>query len=129
MMRNVVCWLLILGGFAYLLVGCADVYRSLGMTDEEAVEQQGKDTVEIIKAIESGREVFWQAATAIVTGLGAVISAVLAKWLGTEKKVSGAAISAVVRDGNGDVLKLLRAEAAAQGVGKTMANRIDAATV
>ena len=87
-----------------------------------------KDQAETIRFIETNRELFWQIATVATAGVGTILSALLARWVGVERKISGAIIAGVESADNGDVKKAVQAKAVAAGVEGKLAKRVKAIT-
>ncbi len=82
---------LTLGTF-FLLTGCAQLYRTIGMNENQIADQVQKDQTVIAKIIDTTRTTTTEIITSALAGLGAIVSGFLAKWLGTEKKITKAMI-------------------------------------
>ncbi len=126
--RNFIAWTLIVLGCVLSGIGCAGVYKGLGLSDPQVKDLVEKDQAETIRFIETNRELFWQIATVATAGVGTILSALLARWVGVERKISGAIIAGVESADNGDVKKAVQAKAVAAGVEGKLAKRVKAIT-
>lgn len=112
----------------FATVGCAGVYKAIGLTQEQTAEQVGEDQVMYVRLIEQGRGVFWQVATAVLGGLGTVATGVLGKYLHTERKITKAAILGIERNDGKDVKGAVKDAAKKLGVTQPLAKRVDKIT-
>lgn len=126
--HNVAAWLLIFVGMIFVLIGCENVYRWFGFTEEQVAEQTAKDAAAVEDVVEHGREIGWQIATTVIAGVGAVVSGLLGKWLGTERKISRAVIAGVEAADKQNVKEAIKREALSLGVESKLHKRVEALT-
>lgn len=134
----------------FLLLGCAAMLRKTGIDQAEAdrlaaiAEQNlaaaAAEAVHNIKTgIDRGHDIksiavkttspfAWKLATIGASTIGAVLSGLLAKWLGTEKKMLAATITGIEHNPTGNVKESVEARATARGVEKQLHRRVQALT-
>lgn len=115
-------------GSLFTLAGCAGMYRILGMSDEQATVQVQKDQEIIIKTVETVRDTTNELIATALAGLGAIASGFLAKWLGTERKMTKALIIGVEGSDPETVKDNIRTQAVKAGVQKQLDHRVQALT-
>lgn len=115
-------------GLCFVLIGCAEVYRAAGMSDEQAAEQIDRDREALLEAAGPASALAWQLATAGVSAVGAILTALLGKWLGDERKLSAAVIHGVERSAKGNVKQTVQATAETAGVQEKLAKRVQKLT-
>lgn len=142
--------LLIVLSLAFVVVGCASLYRTLGLSEDTAEEQAAldqaalqdavKDAVDQVQAdlaagqdlktvaVKAGSAFAWQIATVLVSGIGAVISGFLAKWLKTERKITAAVVTGVEKADKSEIKESIQREAIAAGVEPVLHKRVKALT-
>lgn len=120
--RIYLCLMIITGLF--LVVGCGSFYKILGVPPAEVDKLVQDDSLRTLQAVQEGRTIFWQAATAVMSSLGAVVSVLLGKYLQVERKMSKAMIMGIEKvEGNtvkGEVAK----QAARYGVDDSLKKRV-----
>jgi NAD/NADP transhydrogenase beta subunit len=109
-------------------VSCTSFYKTLGFSDAAAAVQAAKDANAIAAAVDQGRDIFWQLATALIGTAGTVLSVLMAKWLNTEKKLTAAIIGGVEQADNSNVKASIQNIATAAGVEKLLKTRVDSLT-
>lgn len=134
----------------FVLIGCASLFRSAGLTDQQAAEQtaqlqtalQGAATAAIADiqtglqeghdlktiAVKTSSAFIWKIIAAAGASLGIVLNGLLARWLGTEKKMTRAMIAAVEKTPNNNVKESIKAEAQLAGVEPQLHRRVQALT-
>lgn len=136
--------------FLFVLVGCANLFRSAGLTDQQAAEQtaqlkaalknattaaiadvqtglaEGHDLKTI--ALKTTSSFLWKIIAATGATVGVVLNGLLAKWLSTEKKITQAIITGVESNPAGDVKESIQAKATALGVEHQLHKRVLALT-
>lgn len=118
----------ILVGILFCLAGCAQLYKLAGLTEEQTNEQLAADQETIIRTITQVRTTAADIITTALAGLGAISSGFLAKWLGTERKITKALITGVEANPTGDVKESIQAKATAAGVENKLHARVKALT-
>jgi len=118
-------WLCLIVVFAcFLVVGCGSLYKLIGVPQSEIDKLVEDDSVRTLHVVQEGRTMFWQAATAIMGSLGAVASALLGKYLHTERQVSKAVILGVENSGGNDVKTSVAKAAERLEVSQPLAKRV-----
>lgn len=115
-------------GFLFTLVGCAQVYKFLGLTEKQTKEQVSKDQKTIIRTITEVRTTTADIISATVAGIGALASGLLARLLGTERKITKAMIVGIEKTPELDVKKNVRTEAISAGIEKALHKRVASLT-
>lgn len=134
----------------FTIIGCSSLFRSAGLSDEETTQQIAELKTALIEAttsaiadiktgikeghdlktlaIETTTTFAWKIATAAASTIGVILSTLLAKWLGTERKITKALIAGVeITEGN--LIKTeIKKNAIAAGVEKQLHKRIIALT-
>lgn len=134
----------------FLLIGCASLFRSAGLTDEQAAEQTaqlksalGDATTSAIAEIQTGLQeghdlktiavkassaFIWKIVAAAGASAGIILNGLLAKWLGTEKKITKALITGVEQSNDQSAKESIRSAAIAAGVQAKLHTRVKALT-
>lgn len=118
----------ILIGSLFLFTGCVQLYKILGLTEEQTQEQVAEDQKTIIRTITQVRTTAAEIITTAVAGLGAIASGFLAKWLHTERKITQVLITGVESAHETNVKETIKAKATAAGVEPKLAARVRALT-
>ncbi len=79
-------------GSLFCLAGCAQLYKFIGLTEEQTQEQLAEDQKTMIRTITLTRNTAADIITTALAGIGTIASGFLAKWLGTERKITKAMI-------------------------------------
>lgn len=82
-------------GSLFCLAGCAQLYKLIGLSEDQAADQVAADQAARQKIAEGIRLTTTEIITTAVAGLGAIATGFLAKWLGTEKKITTALITGI----------------------------------
>lgn len=114
----------ILIGTLFILTGCAQIYKSLGLTEEQIDEQVSEDQKTIIRTITQVRTTTAEIITTAVAGLGTIASGFLAKWLGTERKITAALITGIESAGDLRAKESVKAKATASGIESALHARV-----
>lgn len=136
--------------FLFVLIGCQSLFRSAGLTPEQAAQQtaqlksalEGAATsaiAEIQTGLEEGHDLktiavktsstfIWKIITAAGATIGVVLNSLLAKWLTTEKKINKAIITGVENHEAGDVKASIKHAALAAGIQSKLHARVKALT-
>ena len=132
------------------MIGCAAWLRKTGIPPDEAnrlaaiaeqnIADAAAEAVQTIQegiaqgkplpaiATETATAFGWKLATIAASTIGAVLSALLAKWLGTERKITKALITGI-EDNNADQTKLfVKGRADAAGIEPQLHTRVKALT-
>lgn len=109
---------------AVIVIGCGTLYKTLGLPPEQVEVQVAKDAVIVEAVVEQTRNTFWPILSAAIGCAGTLVSALLAKLLVTERKMTGAMIAGVEKAGNGDAKKAVTVESLRRGVGVQLAKRV-----
>ena len=136
--------------FLFILIGCASLFRSAGLTDEQATIQtaelkkaiafassealqtiqtglsEGHDLKTI--AVKASSAFIWKIIAAAGATVGVVLNGLLAKWLSTEKKINKVLITGIEHDGNNSLKESIQNKALATGVESKLAARVKALT-
>ncbi len=136
--------------FLFLLIGCASLFRSAGLTDDQVAQQtaalkaalvdatsaaitdiqtglaEGHDLPTI--AVKTGTSFLWKMIAAAGATVGVVLNGLLAKWLGTEKKITKAMIAGVEKANNTDTKETITTIAGAAGIEPQLHARVKALT-
>ncbi|MBA7647988.1 hypothetical protein ES703_55767 [subsurface metagenome] len=134
----------------FILIGCQALFRSAGLTDEQAAAQtaelkaalegaatdaiadihtglaEGHDLKTI--AVKASSAFLWKMIAAAGATVGVVLNGLLAKWLSTEKKMNKAIITGVESNPTGNVKESIEAKAIALGVETKLHARVKALT-
>lgn len=132
--------------FLFILIGCQSLFRSAGLTDEQAAQQTAElksalegaaaaAIVDIQTGLEEGHDLktiavkassafLWKMIAAAGATVGVVLNGLLAKWLSTEKKITKALITGVETHEDGHVKGSIKAAAIAAGVENKLHARV-----
>ena len=106
---------IILGTF-FLLTGCAGLYKILGFTPEQTAAQVAQDQAAAKEIIEQVRWTSHEIVSTAIAGAGTILSGLLARWLGTERKITTALITAIEKADDSTVKTLANDKATSAGV-------------
>ncbi|MBA7687106.1 hypothetical protein ES703_95566 [subsurface metagenome] len=118
---------IILGTF-FLLTGCAALYKIIGLTPEQTAEQVAQDQDATQQIIQQVRWTTHEIITTTLAGAGAILSGLLTRWLGTERKITTAMITGIEKSTDSTVKQNVKAKAIAAGVEPQLAARVRALT-
>lgn len=121
-------FLFILIGLLFILAGCAQLYKFLGFTDQQTQDQLTKDQESEKQIIETFRLTTTELITTAIAGLGAIASGFLAKWLGTEKKLTKVLITGIEKAPNSNVKESIKTQALSAGIESQLHARVKALT-
>ena len=134
----------------FILIGCTSLFRSAGLTDQQAAQQtaelkaaladattaaitdiqtglaEGHDLKTI--AVKTGSAFLWKMIAAGGATLGVVLNGLLAKWLSTEKKITKTLITAIEPDTNSSLKTRIKAKATTAGIESQLHRRVQALT-
>jgi len=129
--------------FLFILIGCASLFRSAGLTDEQAALQtaelksaladataaaiahvqtglaEGHDLQTI--AVKASSAFIWKIVAAAGATIGVVLNGLLAKWLTTEKKINKAMIAGVEKSNDQSAKQQIQKQALTAGDGLNVA--------
>lgn len=128
MNKNTAALILIILGSILLLAGCTQLYRTIGLTPNQVQQQTALDQAAIQLTIEQARTHFWQIVSATIGGAGTILSGLLARWLGTERKITAAMITGIEKAPQNAVKQSITAKAVAAGVEPKLNARVRALT-
>lgn len=120
--------ILIALGAALVLTSCAGIYKFLGLDPDQIQDQTEKDQQAITTIIDTGREQLWQITTAAVTGIGTILSGLLATWLRTERKITTVLIEGIEAADNGKIKTTINGKAHNAGIEPKLNARVRALT-
>ena len=115
-------------GILFILAGCAQVYKALGLTEEQTQEQVSEDQKTIIRTVNQVRTTTAEILTTALAGLGTIASGFLAKWLGTERKITKALIAGIEKSAPGSVKESVHQQATNAGIEPQLSKRVAALT-
>ena len=111
-------------GTLFTLTGCAQLYKTLGLTDEQTQDQVSQDHLVATKIITQVRTATADIVTTALAGLGAIASGILAKWLGTERKMTTALITGIEAAHDISVKAAVKDKAMIAGIQTKLAKRV-----
>ena len=144
--------LIILAAIAslFLLIGCASLFRSAGLTDQQAADQTaqlqkaiGLATSEAIETIQyglseghdlkstaltAGSALVWKLATIAASTIGTILTGYLAKLLNTERKLTNVLITGIEKSPNDTAKTTVHDKAVKAGIEPKLAARVQALT-
>lgn len=126
--HNTAGTIFIILGASYLLIGCTQFYKTIGLTDEQAAEQTQQDQTARQIIIQNTRTTITQVITTIIAGVGTVLSGLLAKWLGTERKITSTLIKAIETYDHPSIKQIITAKALDAGIEPTLNKRVSTLT-
>lgn len=134
----------------FLLIGCASLFRSAGLTDDQAAEQTAQlktalsdaataAVADITTGLAEGHDLktiaarassafLWKIIAAAGASAGIVLNGLLAKWLGTEKKINKAIITGVENSNDKSTKTAIRTAAIAAGIEPKLHARVQTLT-
>ena len=118
----------VLIGTLFILVGCAEVYKAAGLTEEQTDEQVSEDQKVIIRTVTQVRTTTADILTSAIAGFGTIASGFLAKWLGTERKITKALIAGIEKAAPGSVKESVHQQATDAGIEPQLSKRVAALT-
>ena len=118
----------ILIGSLFCLTGCAQLYKLIGLTEEQTEEQLAEDQKTIIRTITLTRNTAADIITTAVAGIGTIASGFLAKWLRTERKITKALITGVEKANDTNVKESIATAAGTAGIEPKLHDRVKALT-
>ena len=120
--------LFILIGSLFCLTGCAQLYKLIGLTEQQTQDQLSQDQKTIIRTITVTRNTVADIITTTIAGLGAITTGILAKRLGTEKKLNKALITGIEKSPDLSVKHSVKEQALSAGVESKLHTRVKALT-
>lgn len=126
--HNTAGLILIASGVLFLLIGCTGLYKTIGLTEEQAAAQTAKDQAATQQITNQIRLTTTELITTSIAGAGAILSGLLAKWLGTERKITTALITGIESAKNDTVKETIHAKATAAGIEPLLHARVKALT-
>ncbi len=115
-------------GILFCLAGCAQLYKLIGLTDEQTQDQLAEDQKTIIRTITITRNTAADIITTAIAGAGAIASAFLTKRLGTERKMTKALITGIENAPQNAVKQTVKANALSAGVETKLHARVKSLT-
>ena len=134
----------------FLLIGCASLFRSAGLSDDQAAQQTAELKLALADATASaiataqagltqGHELktiavktasvfLWKIIAAGASSAGIILTGLLAKWLGTEKKITKALITGVEKSKNITAKTQIYKKASAAGIETQLHKRVQSLT-
>lgn len=120
--------LFIFVGSLFTFTGCAQLYKFLGLTEQQTQEQISEDQKTIIRTVTQVRTTAAEILTTLIAAAGTIATGFLAKWLHTERKITKAVITGVEDNPTGNVKESIEAKATALGVQPKLHARVKALT-
>ncbi len=120
--------LFIIIGALFIITGCRGIYQKLGMTPDQVDAQVAADQQTITQILDQSRTSTTQIITSAIAGLGAIASGILAKWLGTERKITDTLITTIESNSNAVLKEMIQAKAKKRGIEPKLAARVKALT-
>lgn len=118
---------IILGTF-FLFTGCAQIYKFLGLTEDQIQTQVAQDQDATQQIIQQVRWTTHEIITTALSGAGTILSGLLARWLGTERKLTTALITGIESAQNPTVKESVKEKAISAGVEPILHKRVLALT-
>lgn len=115
-------------GALFVLTGCGQIYRTLGLTEEQTQEQLAQDQNATQQIIQQVRWTTHEIITTGLSGIGAILSGLLARWLGTERKITTALITGVEKAADTTAKEEIQKAATAAGIEPQLHSRVVALT-
>ncbi|KKN03867.1 hypothetical protein LCGC14_1103440 [marine sediment metagenome] len=115
-------------GSLFLLAGCAQFYRTLGLSPHQVHTQVSKDQTARLQIIQGIRLTTTEIITSVIAGLGAIASGFLARALGTERKMTKVLITGIEAARDLDVKATIKTKATAAGIQNPLDARVQALT-
>lgn len=111
-------------GSLFVFTGCAALYRALGLTEKQTANQVAKDQADRQNLIDQVRFTTTEIITTAVAGAGAILSGLLARWLGTERKITAALITGIETAEDATTKETVKAKATASGIEPALHARV-----
>lgn len=121
-------FLFILLGSLFVFAGCAQLYRSLGMTEDQVSEQVAADQEVRGAIVNTIRTTSTEMISTVLAGIGAVVSGFLAKWLGSERKMTKALITGIEDSSSKTTKETVHAKATDLGIENKLHRRVASLT-
>jgi len=115
-------------GSLFTLAGCTQLYKIIGLTNQQAADQVTADQTSKKQIIEDIRLTTTELITTAIAGLGALATGFLAKWLSTEKKITKVLITGIEQSNDTTVKESVQTRASAAGVEPLLHARVKALT-
>ena len=115
-------------GTLFVAAGCAQFYKAIGFDEDQVLEQVASDQKAISKIITTVRQSGTDLLVKVLAGAGAIASGFLAKWLGTERKITKTLINGIEKATIDDVKLAIKKEATAAGIESKLHKRVRALT-
>ena len=115
-------------GVLFSITGCTQIYKLIGLTEEQTNEQVDLDRQVITRTITEVRTQAADLITTAVAAAGTIASGLLATWLGRERKITKALIVGIENSPELDTKKNVRNAAISAGVEKALHKRVEALT-
>ena len=134
----------------FLLIGCTSLLRSSSMTQTEAAQEKARLEHALVAAaaeavadihtglaeghdiktlaLTTGSEFLWKMIAAGASTAGLILSGLMAKWLGTERKITKVLITAIENTDNNIIKETVHKKALDAGVEPKLAARVQALT-
>ncbi|MBA7685494.1 hypothetical protein ES703_93919 [subsurface metagenome] len=120
--------LFILIGSLFTLAGCLQLYKLLGLTPEQTADQVAQDQKAAQEIIQQVRWTSHEIISTAIAAAGTILSGLLARWLGTEKKITKVLIAGIEKTNNSDIKASVQNEAFAAGIQPQLHARVKALT-
>ncbi|MCK5480830.1 MAG: hypothetical protein KAJ06_06775 [Gammaproteobacteria bacterium] len=114
----------ILLGSILIFAGCAQLYRTIGMNEDQVSEQVAADQKVRGEIIDTVRVTTTEMITTALAGLGTIVSGFLARWLGTERKITKTLITGIESNDSKSTKEAVHSMAVAAGVEKKLHKRV-----
>lgn len=118
----------ILIGSLFCLAGCAQLYKLIGLSDDQTADQVAADQTARQEIIQGIRLTTTELLTTAIAGIGAIASGFLAKWLGTERKITAVLIDTIETVDDGRIKTTANGKARNAGVESKLHARVKALT-
>jgi len=115
-------------GSLFILTGCAQLYKALGLTEEQIDEQVSEDQKVIIRTVTQVRTTTAEILTTAIAGLGTMAAGLLARLLGTERKITAAMITGIEAASDVTVKNAVKDKAMSAGVESKLNKRVASLT-
>ncbi len=115
-------------GVLFLLIGCGQLYKKLGLTPEQSAAQVQKDQTTTAIIVDQFRATTSDIITTALAGLGAIASGILAKYLGTERKITAILINTIEDSDIDNIKTIVQKKAKKAGIEPALNKRVTALT-
>lgn len=115
-------------GILFTIIGCSQLYRTIGLNEEQTAAQVAQDQDATQQIIHQVRWTTHEIISTTVAGLGTILSGLLAQWLGTERKMTTVLIKGIESADQNTAKESVQQKAILAGVENQLSKRVAALT-